>query len=260
MSNFIVNAIVVAVLIGVLLPLVGSFTLLRKSSFFGAGIAHTAFAGAAFGIAFGIEPLITAMLFAILSAIGIWYFTKKGKLTHDASIGVFFSVSMALGILFLSRTGNYAADAMSYLVGNVLAVTQSDIIVVAITLALILIGVILFWKELFLSTLSEELARASGLHVDLISFGITMAMTVSVVVTLKAVGTLLLFGLLVMPAAAAYQLTRRLSAMILAACGIGVFSGVVGTLISIHVDLPTGPMIVITAFAIMLIASRIGSR
>ncbi len=257
MSSFIVNAIVIAVLVGALLPLVGSFALLRKSTFFGAGIAHTAFAGAAFGIAFGIEPLWTAMLFALVSAVGIWYFTLKGKLTHDASIGVFFSVSMAFGILFLSRTGNYAADAMTYLVGNVLAVTSQDIVVVAVTLVVIALAVVVFWKELFLATLSEELARASGLRVEVISFGVTIGMTVAVVVTLKAVGTLLLFGLLVMPAAAAYQLTRRLSSMILLACGFGVVSGLIGTLISIQVDLPTGPMIVITAFIIMLISGWI---
>ncbi len=251
MSSFILNSVVIAVFAGVLLPLVGSFALLKKSTFFGAGIAHTAFAGAAFGIAFGLEPLWTAMLFAVASSIGIWYFARKGKLSHDASIGIFFSVSMALGILFLSRTGNYAADAMTYLVGNVLAVTHADIAVVATVLLLVLAGVIAFWKELYLFTLSEELARASGLNIDIISFWIMLFMAVAVVVTLKAIGTLLVFGLLVMPPAAAYRLARRFSSMIIYAVAIGVISGLLGTAVSVQFDAPTGPMIVLFAFAIM---------
>ncbi len=257
MSSFILNALLISVLVGVLLPIVGSFAFLRKSTFFGAGMAHTAFAGAAMGIALGIEPLLTATLFAIVSAIGIWYLTKSKKLTQDASIGVFFSVSMALGILFLSRTGNYASDAMTYLVGNVLAVTDTDIAAVFAVLLFVIAAVLMFWKELFLSTLSEELAKASGLKVDIISLWTMIIMSVAVVVTLKAVGTLLLFGLLVMPAAAAYQLTRRLASMIVVASLIGVFSGLVGTILSIYLDLPTGPMIVLVAFVLMAIAYRV---
>ncbi len=253
------KAFIASALVGTILPLVGTFALLKRSTFLGAGMAHTAFAGVAFGILLGLNPIITALITTAIASTFIWHWTRKGRISHDTGIGIFFSVSMALAVLFFSLSKSQT-DALGFLFGNVLSVTGSDLNILVI-ISLVVIGfIVLFWKELFFITLSEELALASGIPVEPISFAMLLAMSFAIVVSLRAVGTLLVFGLLVIPSAASYQLTSRLASMVRLAVAIGVVSAIGGLTISIFFNLPAGPVAVLLSFIALLIALAVPKR
>jgi len=253
------KAFVASVLVGLLLPLVGNFALMTRTAFLGAGIAHIAFAGVAFGIMLSFSPLLGAFLFALLSVAFIWYAEKRNWITYDVGMSILFSFFMALAILFLGLTKQYSGEAMSYLFGSVLTVSTVDIILLFITVLLFSIFVGVFYKELFHIILSRDLALASGLPVDTFTFLMLLFMTISIVVSMKAVGALLVFGLLVMPSAAAYRLTFRFHIMILLSLLFGLISSIAGFFISLTLDIPSGAAIVIIAF-LLLIMSFIFSR
>ncbi len=252
--SMIQRAFLASLLVGILLPLAGSFAVIRKSAFLGAGIAHIAFSGVAFGLMISSSPILWAFIFSAIATIFIWHGGKNSTVDYDISIGILFSLAMALGILFLGISGKYGTEALGYLFGNILTTTKSDIYTLLILIAVILFFYIAFFKELFFICFNEELAEASGINVSLLSLALLFSMSLSVVASMKAVGALLVFGLLVMPPAAAYQLTYNFKRMILISVAFGVIASIGGILISILLDLPSGATIVIFSFLIFLIA------
>lgn len=243
--SFLFRALLASILVGALASSVGVFLVLRGLSFIGAGIAHAAFAGVTFGFLTGLNPLLMAFIFSILSTGLIDLVRRYGELKYDAAIGMFFSLTMALAIIFIGLMKGYNAEIMGYLFGNILGTSPLDIYAI-VGVALLTFGFIFgLFKELHFIAFDEELARASGLPAVQIFSWFLFFTSLTVVVSLKSAGVILVFALIVIPAAAAYQLTHRIRVMMAWAIGFGVLSTLSGMLMSYYLDLPSGATIVV---------------
>jgi zinc transport system permease protein len=253
-TSFMQKALFVGIVISLLSGLISVFVVLRKMSFIGAGISHAAFGGVAIGFLIGINPVITAVLYAIAAALGIEFVSRKGKISEDVSIGIFFASSMALGIVLISLSKAYTIDLFGYLFGNILAITSGEVLL-SVILSVIVIGVILlFLKEIFITTYNEEIARVSGISVRAINILFLVALAVSIVVSMKIIGIILISALLVIPGATAQLFAKNLYFMIIASCGVAVISTVLGLILAYQFDIAPGGSIVLTATAIFFIA------
>lgn len=253
-SAFMQKALLVGIIVSLISGLVSVFVVLRQMSFIGAGISHAAFGGVAIGFFTGINPTITAIIYCVAVAIGIELVSRKGKVSEDVSIGIFFASSMALGIVLVSLSKEYNVDLFGYLFGNILAITDSEVLL-SLFVAVLVIGVIiLFLKEIFLTTYSEEIARVGGIPVRFINILFLIALSVSIVISIKIVGIILISALLVMPGATAQIFAKNLYLMIVISCGVAVLSTVLGLFFSYEFDIAPGGSIVLTATALFLTA------
>lgn len=248
------KALFVGIIVSLTSGLVSVFVVLRKMSFIGAGISHAAFGGVAIGFFTGINPTITAVIYSVAVALGIELVSRKGKVSEDASIGIFFASSMALGIILISLSKEYNVDLFGYLFGNILAITQGEVLL-SLIVAILVIGVImLFLKEIFITTYNEEIARVSGISVRAINTLFLIVLSVSIVISMKIVGIILVSALLVIPGATAQLFAKNLYVMLFVSCGVAVFSTILGLILSYEFDIAPGGSIVLTATAIFFIA------
>jgi zinc transport system permease protein len=253
-STFMQKALFVGVIVSLTSGLVSVFIVLRNMSFIGAGISHATFGGVAIGFFTGINPTVTAILYAVAVALGIELVGRKGKISEDVSIGIFFVSSMALGIVLVSLSRGYNVDLFGYLFGNILAITEGEVLL-SLFVAILVVGVMmLFLKEIFLTTFNEEIARVSGIHVRAINILFLLVLSVSIVISIKIVGIILISALLVIPGATAQLFAKNLYIMIAISCGVALLSTVLGLLISYEFDIAPGGSIVLTATTLFLIS------
>jgi zinc transport system permease protein len=253
-SAFMQKALFVGAIVSLTSGLVSVFIVLRNMSFIGAGISHATFGGVAIGFFTGINPTVTAILYAVAVALGIELVGRKGKISEDVSIGIFFVSSMALGIVLVSLSRGYNVDLFGYLFGNILAITEGEVLL-SLFVAILVVGVMmLFLKEIFLTTFNEEIARVSGIHVRAINILFLLVLSVSIVISIKIVGIILISALLVIPGATAQLFAKNLYIMIAISCGVALLSTVLGLLISYEFDIAPGGSIVLTATTLFLIS------
>ena len=250
---FMQRALLAAVLIGILCSVIGVFVVVKGFSFIGAGIAHASFAGVTLGFLLGINPLMLAFIFSLLMVFFVGLVTRKGELKLDISIGIFFAFTMALAILFIGLMKQYQAEVYGYLFGDILSVTASDLWLISGIFVLVLTVVGLLYKELQFIIYDQEMAEASGLPVTFLYYLLLTLIAMTVVVSLKAVGVILVFALIVTPAAAAYQLAHRLTPMIFISAAIGAGGSIAGLLLSYIWDVPSGATIVSVLTLIFLL-------
>jgi len=251
-SGFMQKALLVGLLVSLVSGLVSVFVVLRKMSFIGAGISHAAFGGVAIGFFAGINPLATALIYCIAVSLGIEFMNRRGRISADASIGIFFASSMALGIVLIGLVRQYTIDLFGYLFGNILAITREEVLL-SLFVAVAVIGVIsLFLKEIFMTTYNEEIARVSGVPVGAINILFLIALSISIVISIKVVGIILISALLVIPGATAQLFAKNLYFMIGVSCAVAVISTVMGLVLSYQFDLAPGGTIVLTATVIFL--------
>lgn len=253
-SPFMQKAFIAGILVSILTGIISVFIVLRKMSFIGVGISHAAFGGVAIGFFTGINPLLTAILYTIIIALGIETTSRKGRIAEDVSIGIFYSVSMALGIAIVSLSKSYNVDLFGYLFGNILAITKGEILLTLITSITVTVIIIIFLKELFLITYNEELARVSGIHVKLLNILFLIALAVSIVISIRIVGIIMVSALLVIPGATARLFAKSLLSMITISCITGITSVIAGLFFSYEYDIASGASIVLTAAAIFFIS------
>ncbi len=242
--SFIQRALVAGVIVAAIAGFLGSFVVQRRLSFLGDGLAHAAFAGVALSLLLGAGPLVVAVPFAILVALGITWVREKSSLGEDTAIGIFFAFSVALGVLFMSLRKGYTADALSYLFGSILAVTSADLWATFVML-LVAAATLPRWKDWAYATFDRELALADRLPVlghDYLLSALVAGVTVMAV---KVVGIVLIPAFLVIPAATARLATGTFSRMTLVAVALGVGSTVVGLVVSYLLDIPSGSTIVL---------------
>ena len=251
---FMQRALIEAVLIGGICAVIGVYVVLNGLSFIGAGISHSTFAGVALGLLLGIDPLWTALLFSTLVALSIGAVSERTNLKHDTSVGIFFAATMALGVLLIGLMDDYYVDVFSYLFGNILALTAADIWVSAIMSALVLGVVILLFKEFLALSFDAEVAAVMGLPVRKLHYLLLVLIAVTVVLSVKSVGVVLVSALIVTPAAAAYQLTVNFRRMMLLSVLFGVGSALSGLLVSYYIDIPSGAGIVLIATLLFFLA------
>lgn len=246
---FMQRALLGGLLVGFITSFYGPLVVQRRLAFLGSGLAHAAFGGVALGILLNTQPLWVAVPFTAAVAAAIVWVRERGRLATDTTIGVFFAVSMALGVIFLSLKKGYSADAFTYLFGSILAVSKADLCVTA-GVALVTACLFPLWGRWAYATFDRDLARADRLPVLAHDYVLAMAVAVAVVVSMKVVGIVLVAAFLVLPAAAARLWVRRFTGMTVLAILIGTASVAAGLLLSYAVDLPSGPVIILVQAAV----------
>ena len=243
-----------------LLSILSFFVVTRRLSFIGVGISHSAFGGLALGVLLHLDPLWMALPFAVLVGLGIWWVREHGGLREDTAIGIFFSASMALGIVILSLAHTYTGDIFGFLFGDILAITAGDIrMVLALSLVVLAFLGIGFRGLLYLA-FDEELARAYRLPVGFLNYGFVTALAVAIVLSIKLIGVVLVEGMLVIPAAAALQFARTYRSAILLSLLFGLLSLFLGLWAAYLWDLPAGATVVLTASVLFGLALLLGRR
>jgi ABC-type Mn2+/Zn2+ transport system permease subunit len=235
--DFMQRSLLAAAMVGGLCSVIGVFVVLRGLAFMGAGTAHAAFAGVALGYLIGWPPLLMAILFGLATVWITGWVEEKGRMKLDVSIGILYTATMALAILFIGLMKTYNAEIYGYLFGNVLAVTSEELGIIA-GLSIVVIGaIVLFSKELYFIAFDQEMAEASGVPARRIFFLLLTLIALTVVISLKTVGAILVFAMILIPASTAYQLTHSLSTLTWYSILIGITCSVGGVLISSYWDI-----------------------
>jgi len=258
--GFAQRALLGGVLIAVLCSMISFFVVVRRLAFVGMGISHAAFGGVAIGLVIGINPILAAGFFCVFVAVGIGWFSRKGYLHEDTVIGVLFASAMAFGVMLVSIADVYNLDLMSYLFGSILAMNWADIVVLAVLGVLVIGFLALFFKELLFFCFDEETATASGLPIRLVYYGLLIAVALTVVISIKLVGIILVSALLVIPGATGVQLSKNYRGVLVISLLTGISSVVLGLYLSFWYNIPSGATIVLMLFAIFLMAMAFSPR
>ncbi|RMH73667.1 MAG: metal ABC transporter permease [Gemmatimonadetes bacterium] len=241
---FMQRALIAGILVAGLASYLGVFVVQRGLSFLGSGLAHAAFGGVALGLLLNTEPLWVAIPFTVFVAVAITWVHEQTDLSGDTTIGIFFSVSVALGVIFLFLKREYTADAFTYLFGSILAVTPTDLwLSGGVVMATALLSPV--WCRWAYRTFDRELAEADRLPVQFDDYLLSILIAVTIVVAVKVVGIILIAAFLVIPAAVAKLISRTFIQMTLYAMGTGVFSATIGLFASYYLDMPSGAMIIL---------------
>lgn len=248
------RALVAAVVVGLLCGLLGFFVILRRLAFIGVGIAHSAVGGVAIGLMLGLDPGLSAAVFSVAVALGMFQVARDRRLAEDAVIGVFLSGSMALGLLLMGLRHGYQKDLFAYLFGSILSVSTTDLVMLcalALTLALIVAA---SFREMLFVAFDEEVARAYGRRVDLMDALLIVVLALTVVAGVRVVGVLLVEALLVVPAATAALWTLDFRRQVALSMSLGALSGASGLWLSFAFDVGAGAAIVLVAVSIFFVS------
>ncbi len=255
--EFMQRALVVATVTGALCAVIGVYVVLRGMSFIGAGIAHASFGGVAIGFFTGLNPFFTAIVFCTTVAWGIGFVSETKRIREDTAVGIFFASTMALGVLLIGFLKGYTIDLFGYMFGNILAVTRFDMWA-AIALSVIVISIIIFlFKEFLFLTFDSEAAQVAGLPVRFLNYLMLTLVAITIVMSIKAVGIVLVSALIVAPAASAHQLTDDFKKMMILSVIIGIASTWIGLFLSSLLDIASGATIVVTATIIFFLCSAL---
>ena len=260
--EFMRNAIAAAVLVSVACGIIGTYVVIKRIVFISGGISHTAFGGIGLGYLLGVNPILTAIPFSIASALGIGIISKKTKISEDTAIGILWAMGMALGIIFINLSPGYAPDLFSYLFGNILTVPSSDLVIMLILDAVIILTAVAFFKEFSAISFDEEFSTVVGVHTRALYLLLLCLVALSVVVLIRVAGVILVIALLTVPAALSRQYTDNIKKLIFLSILTGMVLTVAGLFLSSALDLASGATIVLVlgiAFLFSSFFSRIRS-
>jgi ABC-type Mn2+/Zn2+ transport system permease subunit len=245
--EFMQRAFVAALIVGTLCSTIGTYVVLRKLAFIGDGIAHASFAGIVIAYLRGLDYYVGAAIVAVATALGIGFVNRRAKVSLDTAIGVLFTGAFALGVFLMSRLPNYNVDLQGFLFGNILAVSRADLVLILVLSALVSIVLLLLYRPLLYTSFDPVVAEASGIRVAFIDYALLVMLALTIIVSLEAVGIVLVAALLVTPAASAYQLTRRFTRMLALSVAIGASCAVAGLYLSYYLHSASGATIVLLA-------------
>lgn len=257
---FMRRAFAVAVIASVVCAVVGTFVVLRGMAFIGDAVAHSVFPGVAIGYALGVNLAVGGAVAGVVTAFTIASVSQNRRLKEDAVIGVFFAAAFGLGIVLISTQSSYTGDLASFLFGQILALGDADVIMVAIVGSALVLTTLALRKELVTVSLDRETAAAMGMRVFVLDLALYLMVTLAIVISLQAVGNILVLALLITPAAAARMLTDRLGTMMAIAALIGAGGAVAGLYVSFHFDLAAGGLIVLVLTAVFAVCWVFGPR
>jgi manganese/iron transport system permease protein len=269
--EFMQRALLEVALMGAVTGMIGTYVVLRGLSFIGDALTHAVFPGIVLAFLLGQSVFWWALVFGVLTSTLIAVLATSRRMKEDSAIGVLFAGAFALGVVLISATRNFARDLASFLFGNVLGVTTGDIWASVVVGAIVVGLVAVFYRELLITSFDRVGARAMGLPVFWLDLLLLVLVSLTIVVSLSAVGNILVLAMLVTPAAAARFLTDRLPVMMGVSAALGVLSGVVGLFLSYHAGLAAGGTIVLVATALFgliwlfapthgVVASRVWAR
>lgn len=245
--DFMRNALFASFLVGVACGLIGTLVVLNRIVFLGGGIAHAAYGGIGLAYYFGQDPMLGAILFSILSALGMGLVHLRTKARSDTLIGVMWSIGMAIGIIFVSLTPGFKADLMSYLFGSLLAVSGSDLQVMALIAALVIVFVVLLYRSLQAISFDETFSTIRNLPVAALYLVMLVMIGLTVVVAMRIVGLIMVIAMLTIPPATANLFLKDMKGMMLLSIGLGWLFSIIGLILSFALNLQAGSIIILVA-------------
>ena len=242
--DFLTNAFIASILSGITCGIVGSYIVTRRIVFLSSGITHASFGGLGIALYAGLDPLVGALSFASISSVGIEFASRRGGIREDSVVGIIWSMGMAIGALFMSLRPGYASDLTSYLFGNILLVTPQNILWLAILTAVLIIGSIVWLRRLMYITFDEEYAKSQGINTSLIAYIMAVVIAISIVLSIKVMGIILLLSLITIPTVIANAITKDFRLITPLSAIIAVVGNIFGFILSYEYDIPTGSCII----------------
>lgn len=257
---FMQRGLAAALLVGLLCSIVGCYVVLRGMAFMGDALAHAILPGVAIAYLLKGNLLVGALAAAMVVALSIGFLSRRSTIREDTAIGILFSAALALGVALISSIRTYAIDLSHILFGNILGVSAGDLTFIAIVAGVVLVAVLLLYRPFLIHTFDPILASTMRLPVSLLQNTMLLLIALTVVVSLQTVGIGLVAALLVTPPASAYLISRRLPVMMLYSAIFGALSSILGLYISYHINIASGPAIVLVATLIFVIIFLIHPR
>ena len=242
--DFLTNAFIASILSGITCGIVGSYIVTRRIVFLSSGITHASFGGLGIALYAGIDPLVGALSFASISSVGIEFASRRGGIREDSVVGIIWSMGMAIGALFMSLRPGYATDLTSYLFGNILLVTPQNIVWLGILTAVLIIGSIVWLRRLMYITFDEEYAKSQGINTTLVAYIMAIVIAISIVLSIKVMGIILLLSLITIPTVIANAITKDFRLITPLSAIIAVVGNLLGFILSYEYDIPTGSCII----------------
>lgn len=253
--GFMQRSLVIAIIVGLICAVVGSYLMVQRLALLGDAISHSVLPGLAIAFMVGANIFVGAFIAGVLSTMVITWIRTRSPIKEDAAMGIVFSAFFALGITLITLIQkDNKIDLNHFLFGNILGVTLEEVIETAIIGAIVLLVVVALYKELLFYTFDPLGAQAAGLPVNLLNFGLMLLIALTIVASMKAVGVILVLSLLITPGATAYLLVKRLSQVMVLGAAIGIVSSISGMYLSYFYNLPSGPAIVLVVSGLFFLA------
>ncbi len=253
--DFMQRSLLVAVLVGILCAVVGSYLMVQRLALLGDAISHSVMPGLAIAFAIGANIFVGAFIAGVLSTLLIALIHTRSPIKEDTAMGIVFSAFFAFGITLITTIQkDNKVDLNHFLFGNILGVSWEDVISTVVIAAIVIIVILLLFKELQFYTFDPLGAQAAGLPVNLLNFGLMILIALTIVASLKVVGVILVLALLVTPGATAYLLVKRLHQMMLLGAAISVIASISGMYLSYYYNLPSGPAVVLVSASFFVLA------
>lgn len=252
---FFQRALLGVTIISVAVAIIGVYIMSRRMVFISGGLTHACFGGLGLGYWLGVNPIAMAAVAAVAGSLGVEWLSSRHKVRQDSAIAVIWAVGMALGIMFISMTDGYVPDLNSFLFGNVLSVTPSDLWAFAGFTALLILVFATFYRTILAVAFDPDFAKVSRLPVKTVNYAMTIFVAVAIVLTIRLVGIMLLMSLLSLPQMIAETRCRRFSTLILASAATALAGGIGGLFLAYLLDVPASATIVLLLVAIYAIAS-----
>lgn len=259
--GFMQRSLTIAILVGMICAIVGSYLMVQRLALLGDAISHSVLPGLAIAFLVGANIFVGAFIAGVLSTVAIAWIRSRSPIKEDAAMGIVLSAFFALGVTLITVIQkDNKIDLNHFLFGNILGVTSSEVRDTAIISAIVLIVVVVFYKELLFYTFDTLGAQAAGLPVNLLNLGLMVLIALTIVASMKAVGVVLVLSLLITPGATAYLLVKRLHQVMGLGAAIGVVASVSGMYLSYFYNLPSGPAIVLVVSGLFVMALLFSPR
>ncbi len=255
--DFFNHALLAAVLASISCGYIGTYIVTRRIVFISGGISHASFGGIGLAYFLGINPLIGAGVFSLFAALGIEALSHRLDVRRDSLIGMMWSFGMATGIIFVFITPGYAANLMTYLFGNILTVSMTDLYLMAVLCIVIITVFILLFRAILYTSFDPEYARTLGIPTTLVNYILISLVALTIVVCIRVVGIILVIALLTIPQATANLFSKKYKFIILLSVGFGLLSSIVGLFLSYLLNIPSGATIIFLSVLIFILAKLI---
>ena len=259
--DFFLNALISTLLIGISCGLVGTYIVAKRMVFISGGITHASFGGLGIAVYMGANPIAGAMVFAVLSALGIEWAGDRGRIREDSAIGIIWSVGMAVGALFMSLTPGYTSgDLSSYMFGSIVTVTTRDVATLGVLTLFCIVGAVLWWRPVMYLAFDRDFAASQGIATRAASYIMAVIVALTIVLSIRVMGIVLLLSLFTIPAVTANAMTKSYAAITRWAAVLAVAGAVVGLFISYNLEVPPGASIIFTLTIALIVVKLLTLR
>ena len=259
--EYLMNALLAAVFAGITCGIVGTYVVARRMVFLCGGVTHASFGGLGIAVYMGANPIAGAMVFAVLSALGIEWAGDRGRIREDSAIGIIWSVGMAVGALFMSLTPGYTSgDLSSYMFGSIVTVTTRDVATLGVLTLFCIVGAVLWWRPVMYLAFDRDFAASQGIATRAASYIMAVIVALTIVLSIRVMGIVLLLSLFTIPAVTANAMTKSYAAITRWAAVLAVAGAVVGLFISYNLEVPPGASIIFTLTIALIVVKLLTFR